>query len=1036
MQLFAIIAKLDGIQDAERKVVELFLRQQIDGKDVPKYMDIFEKYASKKSKLTIDFEASNFNSGERASVRDSSKMLLICTQINQELTQQQKIFVLIRLFELIVSDGAITDQEYEFANTVADVFNIRDEEFDQIEQFITDNQHVNIDTENLLVIDSELPIGYQKRKHIFHPTLEGKFSILRIPSVEMYLLRYFGPKTYFLSGQVLNNHHVFLFPTGSTIKGANLKTIYYSDIVSKYLQEEDSQKISFEAKEIFYQFRDGTKSLHDINIAEKSGTLVGLMGASGSGKSTLLEVLNGNRPPTSGQVLINGIDLYKDKKQVEGIIGYVPQDDLLIEQLTVFENLYYAARLCYGNYSDLQIKLLVKKTLISLGLYEVAYLRVGSTLDKTISGGQRKRLNIGLELLRTPSILFIDEPTSGLSSQDSENIMDLLKELSLKGKLIFVVIHQPSSDIFKMFDRLYILDKGGYPVYYGNPVEAVVYFKKLANQINSEKAVCLECGNVNSEHIFEIIETRVVNEFGRFTDKRKVPPIEWYNRFKTNLKLPRVKTAKKTLIKNANLASKTQQIGIFLQRDFISKISNRQYLILSTLVSPSLAFILGYISKYNQEGQYIFSQNDNVPVFIFMSIIVALFLGLIVSAEELYKDRKILKRESFINLSRGSYLIAKVALLFAISAFQTLLYVFIGNWLIGIKHMDLVYWIVLFSTSCFANMLGLNISSAFNSAVTIYILIPIVLIPQLILGGIVISYDKINPSLASEKTVPLISETMASRWAFEALTVSQFKDNPFEKEFYAFNKTLSLAEYKKVYLIPALDTYLSSVYLSNLNQTITPLHIQKLNTLILHLKKENAFTGIKPSFAIENIKSPQDLSFEKASQIRQYLHELSQFYKNIFNNCHTEKDKKISSMVSTQAGNDKFIKMQTQYFNQSLSDLVKNHHSKDRIMDKNGKLVQKVNLIYKDPEPNSLWDFRAHFYAPEKHFLGFYMDTLWANTLAIWCMTILLFGLLYLDAFRRAIQLKEHFSKIYAKTNISIPEIKWKLPKPVKTQQK
>ena len=208
------------------------------------------------------------------------------------------------------------------------------------------------------------------------------------------------------------------------------------------------------------------------------------MGGSGAGKSTLLNVLNGNNAPSKGQVLINGIDIHKSKDEIEGVIGYVSQDDLLIEELTVFENLFYNAKLCFDGFSDSEISELVLKLLNSLGLAETKDLKVGSPLEKTISGGQRKRLNIGLELIREPSVLFVDEPTSGLSSRDSENIMDLLKELALKGKVVFVVIHQPSSDIFKMFDKLMILDLGGYPIYYGNPVDAVIYFKTLVNHVN------------------------------------------------------------------------------------------------------------------------------------------------------------------------------------------------------------------------------------------------------------------------------------------------------------------------------------------------------------------------------------------------------------------------------------------------------------------------------------------------------------------------------------------------------------------------
>lgn len=168
-----------------------------------------------------------------------------------------------------------------------------------------------------------------------------------------------------------------------------------------------------------------------------------------------------------------------------------------MEDLTVFENLYYNAKLCFDGLSDYKLNKMVVSTLKDLGLHEIKNLKVGSPLNKKISGGQRKRLNIALELIREPSVLFVDEPTSGLSSRDSENIMDLLKELALKGKLVVTVIHQPSSDIYKMFDKLFILDTGGYPVFYGNPIDAIGYFKSQINDVTSEEVECFNCGNVN-----------------------------------------------------------------------------------------------------------------------------------------------------------------------------------------------------------------------------------------------------------------------------------------------------------------------------------------------------------------------------------------------------------------------------------------------------------------------------------------------------------------------------------------------------------
>ena len=156
------------------------------------------------------------------------------------------------------------------------------------------------------------------------------------------------------------------------------------------------------------------------------------------GKSTLLNVLNGNLKPQQGEILINGYRLYheKEREQLNGIIGFIPQDDLLLEDLTVRENLYYNAKLCLDNYNEAQINQVVDQVLTDLDLYEIKDFKVGKPLSKVISGGQRKRVNIGLELIREPFVLFVDEPTSGLSSVDSEMVMNLLREQGVVSNII------------------------------------------------------------------------------------------------------------------------------------------------------------------------------------------------------------------------------------------------------------------------------------------------------------------------------------------------------------------------------------------------------------------------------------------------------------------------------------------------------------------------------------------------------------------------------------------------------------------------
>ena len=271
--------------------------------------------------------------------------------------------------------------------------------------------------------------------------------------------------------------------------------------------------------------------------------------------------------------------------------------------------------------------------------------------------------------------------------------MDLLKNLALKGKLIFVVIHQPSSDIFKMFDRLLILDTGGDLIFNGNPLDAITYFKSQTMRANRTESECSSCGNVDADQIFNIIESEVLDEYGNPTQVRKVSPIQWHKKYQeyvaVNKSIENTIELPPVTFKIPNIF---KQFSVFVKRDVISKLANRQYLFINLFETPLLAFLLSYIIKFynidvaNDLG-YTFSNNSNLPVYLFMSVIVALFIGLTLSAEEIIKDRKILKRERFLNLSKFSYLLSKIVILFSISAFQAFLFTIIGNSILEIKGM-------------------------------------------------------------------------------------------------------------------------------------------------------------------------------------------------------------------------------------------------------------------------------------------------------------------------------------------------------------
>ncbi len=1009
MQLFAIIAKQDvGLTENERKFVENFLKQQLNESAVKEYLALFDSFSKAGrplEQITADPEIDN--KPKLTSVKDSVKTLGIAKKINKTLTQKQKVVVLVRLFELVNSDKNFTPQRMAIVDTAAEVFNISKEELNAIASFVGENKSDKLDFPDVLFIQSE-EIDNKHSHFIKSSQLNGRIIILRVKSVDLYFLRITRESELLLNGLPISNQRIYLFANGSVLKQPNGKPIFYTDIAAKFFSDSSVVNVSFTAENIGLTFPNRHVGLRNINIEEQSGKMIAIMGGSGVGKTILINVLSGIDDPTTGIVKINGINLHHEKEKIKGIIGYIPQDDLLVEDLTVYENLYYSTRLVYRDLTEVQINKKVDKVLTSLGLYQSRNMKVGNLLDKKISGGQRKRLNMGLELIREPAILFVDEPTSGLSSRDSENIMELLRELTVRGKLVFVVIHQPSSEIYKMFDNVIILDEGGHQIYYGNPLEAVIYFKKLDNQINSDIGECSQCGNVNPETIFSIIESRIVDEYGRTTNTRKVLPQEWSRYYKRNNKLSGEQKEFDPLPDAFKKPNWFNQLKIFFSRDLFSKMANTQYMVLNFLEAPVLAFLLAYVIRYIDNPAsdiYIFRDNENIMPYLFMITIVALFVGLIVSAEDIYKDRKILKRESFLNLSRSSYLFSKLSILFIISAIQALLFILIGNSILGIKGMYFEYWLIFFSVSALANVLGLNISAAFNSAVTIYIIIPFLIIPQMVLTGAMFSFDKINRRIGGgQEKVPVIAEIMPTRWAFEALVVNQFVNNNYEKQFYEIRKLESQFNYKNVYYISELKGFVENYRAKIMTNDSIPISKNNIELLYNEITKENNLPfALNHNIIFDKTDhiNPADFSMELAAEILIYLDDLQNYYRINFNNFNEAIDQKISSMVSTPKKQKEYQQLYNNYFNTYLSHFARNTMVPMPLVRLDNELIQKIDPIYLDPQDRRLLSFRTHFLSPYKNFLGKLIPTFYFNVMIIWLFTIIAYILLYFNGLKR-----------------------------------
>ncbi len=1010
MRLFAIIANVnkEGVTTNARRIVEAYLKQQFNNDKVREFLNIFDEYLAFHHRNITNKDS---RKGRKRNAVNSVKVLMICQEINEALHQREKIIVFLRLLEFIQEDNVVTEKELDFVKTVADIFNISNEEYSDGKAFVLGEDIGQIRQDRLLIVARKKPTVVaedvtRKLRFMHHKDLDKNLQILHLSSINTFMFRYLGNFDLYLNGQIILPHRTYVLDNGSIIKGAKIKPVYYSNIAAKFLESETRTKIILSADQVEFRFRNSTNGIHHFNLSEASGQLIGVIGGSGVGKSTLLNVLNGKLKPQSGLVTINGIDVHKESDKLEGIIGFVPQDDLLIEELTVFQNLYFNAKLCFTDFSERQTLRTVIKVLKDLDLYEIRKLKVGDTLNKFISGGQRKRLNIALELMRKPTVLYVDEPTSGLSSMDSEMVMLLLKEQALKGRLVIVNIHQPSSDIYKLFDKLIIMDKGGYPIFRGNPIDAVVYFKTMNNYVNADESQCVTCGNVNPEQVLQIIESKVVNEFGKFTRNRKRSAEDWSALYEEHIESKFQKQESKDDLpaNNFKIPNKIEQFKIFSIRNILSKLANKQYMLINFLEAPLLAIIIGYFTKYiagtdSDPNAYLFSDNENLPAYFFMSIIVALFMGLTVSAEEIIKDRKLLKRESFLNLSRFSYINSKTLILFLISAIQTFSFVIVGNFILGIEGMGLNFWLVLFTTSCAANMIGLNISAALNSVVAIYILIPFILVPQLLFSGVIVNFDKLHKNITHEKYVPIIGDLMTSRWAYEALAVTQFRDNEYQKHFFNIERKISNATYMSNFYATELETIAneSKLLFQKKNDSI------KLESNLKLLKNELITIGLKlTKYKYADIENLEINKFNEsvAIDLKKYLKTVKKYYSARYEK-YTQKRDAIYSKLWKELGRNQLNDLKTRFYNKSVADLVLAKTDINKIKRTESEiLLQKKDPIYKLPETNS---GRSHFYASSKKFLGQYIDTFWFNLIIIWLSAIFLYVILIFDLLRKLI---------------------------------
>ena len=992
INLFALFSTITEAQKEEaKKNFDFYLRSHLGISSSGEYISLFEElldfyHPDDRSVPAIDMEV---------------QIRIISTNIKSRLRKSEQVMVFLRFLEL--ARGGNTSKAKHLFYILAEVFEIPRGELEKFQKFIFHESTEPPDTPDFLIISSNDQHGGKGAKHIHDRNINGYILFMQSSLTGHFLFILNGREELTLEGNPILPGRFYAFREGSIIRGPRISPVYYTDISNGFIDKNTTVPFTFSGNELNFRFRNSGNGLHSFTFTEHSGQLIAVMGGSGVGKSTLLNILNGNIEVDSGTISINNLDLYQDQLKVQGFIGYVPQDDLLFEDLTVWENLYYNARLCFDELTKQEIEQRVDIMLQELELSPFKDLKVGSPLKKTISGGQRKRLNIALELIREPYILFVDEPTSGLSSTDSEMVMLLLKKQARNGKLIIVNIHQPSSAIFKLFDKLWIMDKGGRPIYTGNPLDAIIYFKQEINHINMEVCECAVCGNVNPEQVLEIVETKKIDSSGNFTPERRFSPEYWHRIYLERSKKPVIDNTEAPLPETGfRKPGLLKQFLIFFARNLRTKTTDRQYMLINLLEAPVLAALVAYFTRFSEGSEYVFFENKSLISYLFMSIVVVLFMGMSVSAEEIVRDRKILQRESFLNLSRFSYLNAKVSFLIGLSAYQSLIFVVTGNLILGIHGMYFSYWMILFAVAVFSNTLGLNISSAFDSVVTIYILIPLLLIPQILLCGVIVKFDDLQKKDSPTDYVTMAGEVMVSRWAFEALAVKQFRDNDYMALFFEMDRDMARARFRSEILTTELT---GKIDLAAGYQKIGK-PAQDIEKILLLVRNEIRILNSEyPPGPFPETEKLTLAGFDPgvADRAIEYLKQVQTWFSDQHRDIQRKKDR-LTINIEKEEGKSYLYQQKLKHHNKSLEALVLNSDSREFFRETPERIVQKVVPVFKKPDSNS---GRAHFLASEKIIAGKSFETYFFNVSVIWLMSLTLYLALYFDVLRKLMSIKK-----------------------------
>lgn len=514
----------------------------------------------------------------------------------------------------------------------------------------------------------------------------------------------------------------------------------------------EAQVVRLDAQDVNFQVTDRNTGkpkllLDDISLVVKPRELIGLLGPSGAGKSTLMNALNGFVKPTRGRILYNGADLYENLDSLKSTIGYVPQEDIVHRQLSVRRSFYYAAKLRLPE--DLTEEEIWRRVEEMLDILKIARENWDNPVA-TLSGGQRKRVSLGIELLSKPGILFLDEPTAGLDPRTETLMMMLFRQLANQGSTIIITTHLLGS--FGVLDKVVVLVQGRM-AYYGQGTKFLEYFKAevppdvyddLTDNNNVPYALELKKRYADSTLYRDLIAEPLKAVF----QEKKSPPAG-------------AEPAPKTTEPGFSL----HQFKALTRRAWELKFGDRGQTLLLFLQAPLVALLVGLMASGHNQVQTLF-----------MAMFAALWFGCSNAVREIVDEQTIYRRERQTGLKIPSYIFSKLAVLSLVALVQCFSVVLILLFVKGALYLEPGEVAgavgILFLVAVSGTLIGLVISALVRTPEKALTLFPLVLIPELLLSGLFLPVQKIEP------IIPITNEQLLSG---ELLAPQPSKDLFYEK---------------------------------------------------------------------------------------------------------------------------------------------------------------------------------------------------------------------------------------------------------------